>query len=100
MLNFMPPPPENSRRGKDNDDEEEAAADASEVCRPPNIIKMKELILMFFIQDSLNMSISDEYSSDVKLAVSRISEKEMSFELLDVRRFSLHLSTVEARSRP
>ncbi|XP_078355402.1 ATP-dependent RNA helicase A protein-like [Oculina patagonica] len=60
MLNFVPPLPEKKKKRDDVDDDEE---------------------------ENCNLTCSDDYSFQTKNALAQLSEKEMSFELVEVTLF-------------
>uniref|UniRef100_A0A183VBA4 RNA helicase n=1 Tax=Toxocara canis TaxID=6265 RepID=A0A183VBA4_TOXCA len=61
---FLPPAPTAKKKGRDADDEGDETAQDGE---NPN----------------LNMVVGDEYGPNTKLAMSRLSEKEISFEIIE-----------------
>lgn len=69
MLRFMPPPVDKKKRkggGGGRDDEDEVVDDG---------------------EDNLNEKIDGNYGPQVKLALSRLPERELSFELIEVSSF-------------
>lgn len=86
MIRFLPPANELSKN-KDCDDEGEEVTE--EVLFSTNFsfeyISLHESYNMRSFQaQNLNLVVSEEYGLDTKLAMSQLSEKEISFELIEV----------------
>lgn len=45
----------------------------------------------FTLQENMNKVIGSDYSADTQAAMAKLSEKEMSFELIEVNIFLIHL---------
>lgn len=63
LTKFIPPPPR-SKRGNKNSDEDNVGVDDAE--------------------ENLNLVVGDHYDLATKQALAKMSEKEISFELIDV----------------
>lgn len=65
LTKFIPPPPKPKRGGRNNDKDDEDNVGADEV------------------EENLNLAVSDNYDVNTKQAMAKMSEKEISFELID-----------------
>lgn len=88
MIRFLPPANELKRKkNKDRDDEaEEATEEVLFFSVNFEYVSVHESLSMkrIFQIENLNLVISEEYCLNTKLAMSRLSEKEISFELIEV----------------
>lgn len=66
MLKFVPPPDTRKNR-KDKDKDEEGLGTEDD--------------------ENMNLKVSDEYSPSTRQALSKMSEKDLSFELIEVNTF-------------
>lgn len=64
LTNFIPPPPRSKKGSNRNNDEDNIGVDDAD--------------------ENLNLVVDDRYNGATKLAMSKMSEKEISFELIDV----------------
>lgn len=68
MLRFMPPLPDKKRKNKKDDDDEGVEGGDDDTG-----------------DTNCNEVLHESYGAQVKLAMSRLSEKDMSFELIEVK---------------